>query len=91
MYSPNLRSHLFRRNRCGYRNDPTGTCQQECGLGCNKIHSRVNFVNKYHDGVNQMDALELLINRRSASRLLNPRQRVNNCKTSCVRVCVPGP
>lgn len=35
-----------------------------------------------------MDALELLINRRSASRWLNPRQRVNNCKTSCVRVCV---
>ena len=22
---------------------------RNCGLGCNKIHSRVNFVNKYHD------------------------------------------
>ncbi len=27
-----------------------------------------------------MDALELLINRRSASAWLNPRQRVNNCR-----------
>lgn len=35
-----------------------------------------------------MDALELLINRRSASRWLNLRQRVNNCKTYCERVCV---
>ncbi|MEN1480162.1 hypothetical protein AAIH16_42215, partial [Pseudomonas aeruginosa] len=22
---------------------------RNCGLGCNKIHYRVNFVNKYHD------------------------------------------
>lgn len=35
-----------------------------------------------------MDALELLINRRSASHWLNLRQRVNNCKTYCERVCV---
>lgn len=28
-----LHHTCFRRNRCGYRNDPTGTCQQELRTG----------------------------------------------------------
>ncbi|VEB94642.1 nitroreductase [Citrobacter koseri] len=34
-----------------------------------------------------MDALELLVNRRSASRLAEPRLRVNSYKIFCARAC----
>jgi len=41
-------------------------------LGCNKILAHVNFMKNHITGVIQMDALELLVNRRSASRLTDP-------------------
>jgi hypothetical protein len=56
----------------GYPKESAVGCQQESPLGCNKILAHVNFMKNDITGVIQMDALELLVNRRSASRLAEP-------------------